>query len=142
MLRYWHLLNRGVSAPSVAPSDTVSEYLFRKNDIAFSLMRCVGSGVWQTCSTGNPDTGRRSMNLRAIGMFGFSLTVLMMPVLSNAQGVVSGGSTPENRITILYDAFGKDASMRKLLCSFSLGKPFATSSSPKAPCEPIASFCK
>ncbi|MGB7458879.1 MAG: MBL fold metallo-hydrolase [Pseudolabrys sp.] len=37
----------------------------------------------------------------------------MMPVLSNAQGVVGGGSTPENRITILYDAFGKDASMRK-----------------------------
>ena len=53
------------------------------------------------------------MNLRALGMFGFSLTVLMMPVLSNAQGVVGGGSTPENRITILYDAFGKDASMRK-----------------------------
>ena len=53
------------------------------------------------------------MNLRALGTFGFSLTVLMMPVLSNAQGVVVGGSASENRITILYDAFGKDASMRK-----------------------------
>ena len=53
------------------------------------------------------------MILRALGTFGFSLTVLMMPVLSNAQGVVVGGSTPENRITILYDAFGRDASMRK-----------------------------
>ena len=53
------------------------------------------------------------MNLRALGTFGFSLTVLMMPVLSNAQGVVGGGSAPENRITILYDAFGKDTSMRK-----------------------------
>ena len=53
------------------------------------------------------------MNLRAFGTFGFSLTVLMMPVLSNAQGVVVGGSAPENRITILYDAFGKEASMRK-----------------------------
>ena len=53
------------------------------------------------------------MILRALGTFGFSLTVLMMPVLSNAQGVVVGGSAPEKRITILYDAFGKDASMRK-----------------------------
>jgi metal-dependent hydrolase (beta-lactamase superfamily II) len=52
------------------------------------------------------------MILRALGTFIFSLTVLMMPVLSNAQGVV-GGSGPENRITILYDAFGKDPSMRK-----------------------------
>ena len=26
--------------------------------------------------------------------------------------------------------------------SFSLGRPFATSLSPKAPCEPIAAFCK
>src|SRR5262249_60655988 len=39
--------------------------------------------------------------------------VLMMPVLSNAQGVVVGGSPPEKRITILYDAVGKDAAMRK-----------------------------
>jgi 7,8-dihydropterin-6-yl-methyl-4-(beta-D-ribofuranosyl)aminobenzene 5'-phosphate synthase len=53
------------------------------------------------------------MILRALGTFGFSLTVLMMPVLSNAQGVGVGGSAPESRITILYDAFGKDASMRK-----------------------------
>jgi len=52
------------------------------------------------------------MILRLLGTFSFCLTVLMMPVLSNAQGVVSG-SGPENRITILYDAFGKDASMRK-----------------------------
>ena len=50
------------------------------------------------------------MILRALGTFGFSLTVLMMPVPSNAQG---GASGPENRITILYDAFGKDTSMRK-----------------------------
>jgi hypothetical protein len=40
------------------------------------------------------------MILRALGTFGFSLTVLMMPVLSNAQGVVVGGTAPENRITI------------------------------------------
>ena len=43
----------------------------------------------------------------------FSLTVLMMPALLNAQGVIAPASVPENRITILYDAFGKDASMRK-----------------------------
>ena len=52
------------------------------------------------------------MILRALATFIFPLTLLMMPVLSNAQGVV-GGSGPENRITILYDAFGKDPSMRK-----------------------------
>jgi 7,8-dihydropterin-6-yl-methyl-4-(beta-D-ribofuranosyl)aminobenzene 5'-phosphate synthase len=51
------------------------------------------------------------MTRRSLGTFGFSLTLLMMPVLSNAQGVVAPAS--ENRITILYDAFGKDASMRK-----------------------------
>jgi hypothetical protein len=50
---------------------------------------------------------------RAFETFVFSLTVLMMPVLSNAQGVVAPASGPENRITILYDAFGKDPSMRK-----------------------------
>ena len=51
------------------------------------------------------------MTRRSFGTFGFSLTLLMMPVLSNAQGVVAPAS--ENRITILYDAFGKDPSMRK-----------------------------
>ena len=51
------------------------------------------------------------MTPRSFGTFGFSLTLLMMPVLSNAQGVVAPAS--ENRITILYDAFGKDPSMRK-----------------------------
>jgi 7,8-dihydropterin-6-yl-methyl-4-(beta-D-ribofuranosyl)aminobenzene 5'-phosphate synthase len=50
---------------------------------------------------------------RALRTFVFSLTVLIMPVLSNAQGVVAPASGPENRITILYDAFGKDSSMRK-----------------------------
>ena len=53
------------------------------------------------------------MILRALGAFIFSLTVLMMPMLSKAQGVVVGSSGPENRITILYDAFGKDPSMRR-----------------------------
>jgi 7,8-dihydropterin-6-yl-methyl-4-(beta-D-ribofuranosyl)aminobenzene 5'-phosphate synthase len=56
---------------------------------------------------------RRSMIPRALGTLGFSLTVLMVPALSNAQGVVAPTSGPESRITILYDAFGKDASMRK-----------------------------
>jgi len=93
-------------------SDAVSEYLFRKKDIAFSLVHCVGCGARQTrdAATENMEV---IMFLRALGTFGFSLTVLMMPVLSNAQGVVVGGSAPEKRITILYDAFGKDASMRK-----------------------------
>jgi len=50
---------------------------------------------------------------RALGIFGFSLTALMMPLLANAQGVVAPASGPESRITILYDAFGKDDSMRK-----------------------------
>jgi len=65
-----------------------------------------------TCLLSQLKTWGRSMILRSLGTFSFCLTVLMMPVLSNAQGVVSG-SGPENRITILYDAFGKDASMRK-----------------------------
>jgi 7,8-dihydropterin-6-yl-methyl-4-(beta-D-ribofuranosyl)aminobenzene 5'-phosphate synthase len=52
------------------------------------------------------------MILRALGTFGFSLAVLM-PALSNAQGVVASTPGSENRITILYDAIGKDPSMRK-----------------------------
>jgi len=51
------------------------------------------------------------MILRALGTLSFSLTALMMTVLSSAQGVVAQTSGPE--ITILYDAFGKDPSMRK-----------------------------
>ena len=50
---------------------------------------------------------------RALGTLVFSLTVLTMPMLPNAQGVVAPASGPENRITILYDAFGKDTLMRK-----------------------------
>jgi 7,8-dihydropterin-6-yl-methyl-4-(beta-D-ribofuranosyl)aminobenzene 5'-phosphate synthase len=51
---------------------------------------------------------------RALGtLLGFSLTVLMMPALSNAQSVVASTPGSENRITVLYDAFGKDPSMRK-----------------------------
>src|SRR5262245_27835053 len=51
------------------------------------------------------------MTRRSLGTFSFSLTLLMM--LSHAQGVGVGRSAPENRITILYDAFGKDPSVRK-----------------------------
>jgi len=54
------------------------------------------------------------MILRALEiLFGFSLTVLMVPTLSNAQGVVASTPGAENRITILYDAIGNDPSMRK-----------------------------
>jgi 7,8-dihydropterin-6-yl-methyl-4-(beta-D-ribofuranosyl)aminobenzene 5'-phosphate synthase len=49
------------------------------------------------------------MTPRVIVALGFCL---MMPILANAQAVDSS-SGPQNRITILYDAFGKDASMRK-----------------------------
>ena len=44
------------------------------------------------------------MILRALGTLSFSLTALMMTVLSSAQGVVAQTSGPENRITILYVA--------------------------------------
>ena len=45
--------------------------------------------------------------LRSFGTF--SLAVLMTLVLPHAQDVVAA----ENHITILYDAFGRDTSMRK-----------------------------
>src|SRR4029453_818911 len=38
-------------------SDTVSRYLFRKKDIACSLIRCVSSDGWQHCLSCNRNMG-------------------------------------------------------------------------------------